>query len=85
MVNIIFLQPAKHSCRCLEYNSGYGRNLDFIPKSATKLLLGLRLEPLGKEKSTQVNFNDTCVFLKTPQFLFRFLTKGAELVKFTYF
>lgn len=36
MVNIIFLQPAKHSCRCMEYNSVYGRNSGFIPKSATR-------------------------------------------------
>lgn len=77
MVKIIFLQPANHSCRRMERNSGYGRNLDFIPKSATKLLPDLRLQPLGEEGESneiQVNFNDTWVFLKTlpSQFLFWF-------------
>lgn len=76
-VKIIFLQPANHSCRQMERNSGYGRNLDFIPKFATKLLPDLRSQLLGEEGESneiQVNVNDTWVLLKTlpSQFLFWF-------------
>lgn len=55
MANIIFLQPANHSCRWMEWNSGYGRNLNFTPKYATKFCLTLENNlwdsGRGKEKS----------------------------------